>query len=81
MVAGTRSQDRKRNGTQVLTHRVDSCLANTQFIHRKAGCILQRSTLSLSWNRPLFLAHLIPLPTPITAGDVLMKFPAVTLQK
>ena len=61
-------QDRKGNGTQVLTHPDTAwtlCLANIQFTLCKASRILQ---LSLSWNRPLLLTYRIPHPTPITAG-------------
>ena len=62
---------RKGNGTQVLTHpdtRWTPRLANIQFTQRKASRILQRTTLSLFWNRPLSPVHRIPFPTSITAG-------------
>ena len=72
-------------GSNTPRHRVDSSFGAHQSTHCKASCILQRNTLSLSWNRPLFLAHHIPLPAPIivecgTRWDVLTKFPTVTLQ-
>ena len=64
-------QDRKGNGTQVLSYPPTLrglCWVNIQFT-RKASHIFQRTTRLLSWNRPFFLSHRIQLPAPITTGS------------
>ena len=81
------SQDHKGNGTQVPTHPRGLCIANTQFAQREASRILQRTALSLSWNRPLcrsFIAFRCPRLSLQDVGetrrDVLLMFSAAILQ-